>query len=41
MYTGPKFVSDETSDPWLFHINGNAIYHVGDQEWRAFIKDVR
>ncbi len=41
MYTGTKYVSEDTSDPWLFHINGNAIYHVGDEDWRAFIKDVR
>jgi hypothetical protein len=41
MYVGSKYVSDATDDPWLFHINGNAIYHVGDPEFRALVKQVR
>jgi hypothetical protein len=41
IYAGPKYVSDETDSPWLFHINGNAIYHVGDPEFRDYIKKVR
>ena len=34
-------MSDETDSPWLFHINGNAIYHVGDPDFRDYIKKVR
>ncbi|ELR23416.1 uncharacterized protein ACA1_070020 [Acanthamoeba castellanii str. Neff] len=41
IYAGPKYVSDETDSPWLFHINGNAIYHVGDPGFRDYIKKLR
>lgn len=41
MYVGSKFVDDDTSSPWLYHINGNSIYHVGDWQWRQFLKEVK
>ncbi|KAL6072081.1 Glycosyltransferase family 15 protein [Balamuthia mandrillaris] len=42
MYVGRKYVSNEhRPDPWLYHINGNALYHVGDPQLRAFMKEVR
>jgi len=41
MYVGPKFVDESTSAPWLYHINGNSIFHVADWEWRSFLGEVK